>query len=458
MTTKPVLFTGGRAPGALPLAGHAAPLMRNAVEFLASLSEYGDLVEVRLGPTRAYVPCHPELVRRILADDHTFDKGGPFYKKARELFGNSIGTCPQSEHRQQRRMLQPAFHRSRMERYASVMQEEIEELTRSWSAGERIDSYDTMNRLTLRTIIRTQFSAHADDATVEDLRDAFETLSAGFFQWMFFPEALYRLPLPAHQRHRRALATLRGTVRRIVADYRSDERDHGDLLSLLIAAGLSDLEIEEQIMTMLAGGSETVATTLTWALYLLDRHPEVARRVRAEADAVLEGRPAGWDDLPALPYTEQVVRETLRVQTPAWLFTRATTAPVDFGGTGLPKDAPILISPPAVHLNARVFPDPRRFDPDRWLPEARAAMPKGAFQAFSSGARKCIGDVYGMTESVIGLATIVNRWNAAVAPGADLRPTPLMALNVPRRLHFDLTPRTPRSAQQPAPQPAHPAR
>ncbi|MET8828316.1 cytochrome P450 [Streptomyces sp. NPDC004610] len=434
-------FTGGRAPGALPIAGHALPLVRNAVEFLASLSEYGDLVEVRLGPTRAHVPCHPELVRRILADDRTFDKGGPFYKKARELFGDSIGTCPQSEHRAQRRMLQPAFHRGRIAQYAAVMQEEIEELTRSWSGGERIDCYATMNRLTLRTIIRTQFAAHADDETVETLREAFETLSAGFFQWMFFPEALYRLPLPAHQRHRRALAALRGTVRRIVADYRRDDEDHGDLLSLLIAAGLGDTQIEEQIMTMLAGGSETVATTLTWALYLLDRHPEVSRALRAEVDEVLNGRAAGWDDLPSLPLTERVVRETLRVQTPAWLFTRATTAPVDFGGVGLPAGAPILISPPAVHLNAQVFPDPYRFDPDRWLPEARAAMPRGAFQAFSSGARKCIGDVYGLTEAIIGLATIVGRWDTAPVAGADLRPTPLMALNVPRRLQFELTPR-----------------
>ncbi|MFE2043478.1 cytochrome P450 [Streptomyces sp. NPDC059477] len=451
-------FIGGRAPGALPLAGHALPLIRRPVDFLASLREYGDLVEVRLGPTRAYVPCHPELVRRILADDRTFDKGGPFYRKARDLFGNSIGTCPQSEHRRQRRLLQPAFHRHRIAYYASVMQEEIEELTRSWSNGERIDAYATMNRLTLRTVIRTLFSAHADEETVEGVRHAFETLSAGFFQWMFFPDALHRLPLPAYRRHRRSMTYVRGTVQRIVENYRRDGVDHGDLLSMLIAAGdpgddgaggaqdgpgLSDEEIEAQILTMLAGGSETVATTLTWALYLLSEHPDIARAVRAEADDVLKGRPAGWDDLPALVVTERVVRETLRVRTPAWLFTRATTVPVDLGGVRLPEGAPILICPPAVHLNADVFPDPERFDPDRWLPEARSAMPKGSFQAFSAGARKCIGDVYGLTESVIGLATIAGRWDTTPAPGADLRLTPLMALNIPRRLHFDLTRRGP---------------
>jgi pentalenene oxygenase len=450
----PPTFISGAAPGALPLVGHAWPLTRRPVDFFASLPAYGDLVEIRLGPSRAYVPCHPELLRRILLDDRTFDKGGPFYGKAREFFGNSIGMCPHADHRRQRRLLQPAFHRHRLESYASVMEQEIADLTGSWRDGQCIDVYPAMKRLTLRTVIRTLFSTHADADTVEGIRHAFETVLDGFLQWLFLPEALRRLPLPANRRHRRAMAYLHGTVNRIIGDYRRDGEDHGDLLSILITArddegaGLDDTEIQEQVIAMLTGGSETVAITLTWALYALSRHPDVHRRLQEEVDAVLGGRPAQWSDLPALDYTERVIRETLRIDTPGWLFARMTTRPVQLDGVRLPAGAVILVSPPAVHRNTDVYRRPLNFDPDRWLPESRSALPPGAFTAFSAGARRCIGDVYGMVEATMALATITSRWDIACAPGTDLRPKPLVAIHYPRRLNLRVTRRAARLEPQ----------
>ncbi|MFE7120528.1 cytochrome P450, partial [Streptomyces sp. NPDC057654] len=303
MNTSPCTY--GSAPGALPGLGHIWPLLRRPTAFLAELPAYGDLVEIRLGRTRAYVPCHPELLRQVLADDRTFDKGGSYYDRARAMAGNGVATCPHQDHRRQRRLLQPAFHRTRLEKYAEVMEQEITALTDSWGPGQVIDAYPVLYALSLRTVTRTLFGAHVDEAAVDGIRRSFETAFSGFFRQMFMPPALRRVPLPANVRHQRALRHLRGTVERIVASRPRDGADRGDLLSVMLASrdedggpGLSDAEIHDQVVTVLAAGTETVAATLTWACLLLSQHPGEQEKLRAECAAVLGGRRAArWADV-----------------------------------------------------------------------------------------------------------------------------------------------------------------
>ncbi|MGW1198855.1 cytochrome P450 [Streptomyces sp. NPDC002536] len=438
-------FTTGTAPGALPGLGHMWPLLRDPTAFLASLPAHGDLVEIGLGRERAYVPCHPELLRHVLTDDRTFDKGGAYYDRARTMAGNGVATCPHRDHRRQRRLMQPAFHQDQLKAYAAVMEHETAELTDSWGDSEVIDAYPVLYALALRTVTRTLFAAHVDEGVVGEIRQSFETAFSGFFRQMFMPPAVRRLPLPSNLRHRRALRHLHDTVEGIVAAYRRDGKDRGDLLSVLFAShresgdsGLTDAEIHDQVVTVLAAGTETVAATLTWALQLLAGHPEQERKLQAEADAVLGGQPARWDDIAQLPFAARVVNETVRLHPPGWLFTRVTSTETELAGRQLPPDTTIVIAPTTVHRRTGAYDRPLDFDPDRWLDDRAAALPRGAFLGFGAGARKCIGDDYGMAECVLVLATIAGTRTVRSMPGADTRPAPLSAFHRPRRLRLRL--------------------
>ncbi|MFD0689851.1 cytochrome P450 [Actinomadura fibrosa] len=447
----------GVAPGALPLVGHAWELLRDPLAFAARLPSYGDLVEVRLGPARAYVPCHPELLSRVLRDGRTFDKGGPFYDRARGVLGGGVGTCRDAEHRRQRRLLQPAFSAAHLERYSAVMAAQFTALSEGWRDGQVIDAYPVLYEAAMRTVLGSLFATRAGTAAVETVHRSVETILDHLFRRMFLPGPLQRVPTAANRRFDAELDALNRSVAAVIADYRRAGEDHGDLLSTMLATrrqddgGLSDTEIAEQVLTMLVAGGDPVASTLSWALWLLAGHPAAAERIRRESETVLGGQPVRGTDAERLGYTGRVVTETLRLYPPGWLFTRVTSAPVELAGRTLPAGATVLFMAPVLHRQAALYPEPRRFDPDRWLPERAAGLPHGAFAAFGGGARQCLGNAYATIEAVLALSIILGRWKVRCAAGTDARPA-AMATNLrPRRLLLRLT-RVP-AAEPPTPSP-----
>ncbi|WP_279240188.1 cytochrome P450 [Streptomyces sp. 891-h] len=457
-----------RAPGRLPLLGHAWPMMRNPLRFAGSLSGRGDLVEVRLGPVRACVPCHPDLLWQVLTDDRTFDKGGPFFDRVRGTIGNGVGSCPYHEHRRQRRLIQPSFHPERLERYATVMEQESVTLTGEWEHGQVVDVYGALYGTALRTVLRSLFATRLDADAAAGFRESVETVLNQLTARMFLPQPLQRLPLPVNRRFDRAVAGLRHGIENLVAEYRSGGTDRGDLLSALISArdqtthsgtthnepeapgggSLDDTEIHDQVLTMLAAGSDSVAAAVSWALYLLDRAPEALARLHREVDTVLGGGPATGASVRELPYTGRVVTEALRLYPPGWLFTRVTTERSELGGYQLPSGTTVAFCAPAVHRRAGLYDRPDAFDPDRWLPERARNLPKGAFAAFGGGARKCAGEAFGLTESTLLLAAIVGRWRLRRAPGSDVRPVALSTALRPRRLLMEISARDARTAEK----------
>ncbi|MFE6904406.1 cytochrome P450 [Streptomyces sp. NPDC057717] len=447
-------FIAGSAPRPLPVVGHMFPLMRRPIDFLGSLSEYGDLVEIRLGPTPAYVPCHPALVRQVLTNDRVFDKGGPLYDRARAIVGNGLGSCPHSDHRRQRRLVQPAFHRQRMSHYATVMENEVSALTESWEEGQAIDAFPAFYDLALRISTRTLFAGNVDESDISRIRGSFDVALHRIVKTMFLPPALQNLPTPANRRYKQALDYLHEAVGRIVSQYRESGVDHGDLMSMLIAAadeeegggGLDDTEVHDQVMSLLLASSETVPACLAWTLHTLSLQPEVLIRLQEEVDSVVKGPTATWSDVEELPYTQRVLTETLRLYPPGWLFTRVATQGVELAGRHLPPGAIIIFSPPAVHGHADAFDNPEKFDPDRWLPGRMPAVPRGSFASFGGGARKCIGDNFAMAEMVIALATMVRSWRFECVPGSDLRPASLATVCHPRRLLLKIGRRGPKLA------------
>ncbi|WP_329125674.1 cytochrome P450 [Streptomyces sp. NBC_01465] len=439
-------LTSGTAPGAHPAIGHGWQLWRQPLEFLESLSTIGDLVEIRLGPQPAFVPCHPEIVWHILTNDSVYDKGGPVMDRLRDFVGNGLGTSTHKDHRRQRRLIQPAFHPALVEGHAAVMGDEISTLTRDWKDGQEIDVFPQLYGFALRTVTRTLFSTTVDAETIEVVRRSFDTVFNGSFLRMLTPPALRRIPTPANRRFQTAVKNLLDTVDRMIEAHRKEATDSGGILPILLDSGsgpdgqeMSNAEIRDHLITMLLGGGDTTAAALAWALHLLSTNPEAERRLQEEVDQVLGGRPAEWKDLSQLTFTSRVLTETLRLYPPGWLLTRTTTQEVELAGRHLPPGTAILFSPVTVQRRPDLFPDPHAFDPDRWLPERASGLPRGAFVAFGGGARKCIGDTYGMAETVLALATIASRWSLSPASGVQIRPSRLSVSlhpeHLPLRLH-----------------------
>ncbi|WP_055701357.1 MULTISPECIES: pentalenene oxygenase [Streptomyces] len=452
-------FVAGTAPGAIPVVGHAQQIMRNPVDFMTSLSAHGDLVRIRIGPTTAYVPTHPDLLRHVLTSDRVFDKGGIFYDRARDIAGNGLVTCPFSDHRRQRRLMQPAFTRPRLKRYAAAMHAEIEATASRWHDGMVVDAFPEMYGMALRTVARTLYATPVSPELAAGVERAFDVVLNGLFRQMFLPGFLRGLPLPANLRYRRNLRFLHETTQRLIDDYRADGAEHDDLLAALLASRdedggrLGDREIHDQVITVMAAGTETVAGTLTWVFYLLSRHPEIEAALYEEIDGVLGGRAPVWEDLPNLSLADRIISEALRLHPPAWLFTRLTAEETELAGRRLPQGTTIVFSPAAVSQDREAFDDPTSFDPDRWLPDGVTAKARQAFMPFGTGARKCIGDLYARTEATLGLATILGRWRVTCEPDMDIRPVPLATVYHPRRLRLKLTARAPRPVASPAPAP-----
>ncbi|MFJ8431269.1 cytochrome P450 [Kitasatospora sp. NPDC094019] len=429
-------------PGALPVLGHAPALARDPYGFISGLPVHGDLVRIRLGPQDAYVACHPDLTRRVLADDRTFDKGGPFFDKIRQVIGDGLASCPAGAHRRQRHMLQPAFHRDAMPGYAATMAEEIAGATAHWRTGDVVEVPAAMCRITTAVTARCLFAAH-ERAGALPVHACMDQVTKGIAARVLLPvPGLDRLPTPGNRRFRRAQADLRRLTRLLITDYRAEGADHHDLLSTLLAArdddgqALSDDEIHDQVVTFLLAGMETTAALLSWAWQLLAGHPPVREELHAEVDRVLSGRAAHYEDLPALETTGRVVTETLRLYPPGWLFTRATTRATRLGDHRLPAGATVVYSPYLIHRRADLFPDPETFDPARWK-EGRKHAP-GSFIPFGGGARRCIGDQFGTIEATLVLATIAATWRLDLPAGSPVRPARSASL-MPRPFHARLT-------------------
>jgi cytochrome P450 len=234
------------------------------------------------------------------------------------------------------------------------------------------------------------------------------------------PKFVEKLPIPGNRRFDEAITRMQAIVLAVIRDWRAAGVDHGDLLSMLLLAGMTDEQARDEVLTLLTAGIETTALALAWTFHELGRNPDVEARVHAEIDEVLGGRPITGEDLPELVYLRQVVDEVLR-HYPLWMLMRRTLTDVDLGGTRLPEGSEVIVSPHALHHDPASFADPARFDPDRWSPERVKQQPKGAFIPFGAGTRQCVGNVFAQNEIVITVATVAARWRLVPVPGRPVR-------------------------------------
>ncbi len=426
-----------RALPASPLFGFLA-FRRDPLAFLSSLArDYGDIVHFRMGPQHTYMLNHPDLVREVLVTHQDAFMKGRALQRSKRLLGEGLLTSEGAHHRRQRRLVQPAFHRQRIEAYGEVMIAYAARTAAQWHDGQTLDVAHEMMRLTLAIVAKTLFDADVE-ADTEDVGAAFTEIMS-LFQMLMLPysEYLEKLPLPATRRFERARARLDAVIYRIIEARRREGRDHGDLLSMLISAqdsegdggSMSDEQLRDELMTIFLAGHETTANALAWVWYLLATHPEVERKLHAEIDEVLGDRPApAVSDYPRLRYTEMVVTETMRLYPPAWVVGRLALRDVPVREYVVPRGALVLVSQYVLHRDARFFPAPARFDPERFAPAARETRPVYAYFPFGAGARRCIGEGFAWMEAVLLVATIARRFRLALVPGQNVMPHPRITL------------------------------
>ncbi|WP_280454331.1 cytochrome P450 [Nocardia brasiliensis] len=430
------------AAGSLPFLGHGMRLLADPLRFIAALPAHGRLCRIQVGSMSIVIVSDPELTRTVLLDDKTFDRGGPLYDRSREFAGDGIGTCPHRAHRRQRRLCRPSFRPDRLHGYADLMVTAIDDVLRHWSDGQVTDISSEMSRLTVRVAVRTMFSTALAEGLIEQIADDSAVLANTMFRRMVLPPSVNRLPTPGNRRYYQARSRMRGVAAQLIAQRRADNHDLGDLLSTLIAArdtasfggraSFTDEELVDQVFTFLFAGAETSASTLAWALYLISRNPEVEKQIHAEVDNVLNGATARYADLPNLPVVNRIITETLRLYPAGWLLTRVVSTDTTLGGVRLPANTTVALSPHLIHRRADIYADPDEFVPDRWIdhtPDTFTYLPFGA------GARRCIGDRFGLIETGLALATITARWRLATDSTKPVAPS-LKHLPAPRKLRL----------------------
>src|SRR5579862_1551145 len=355
-------------------------------------------------------------------------------ERAKVLLGEGLLTSEAEFHKRQRRLVQPAFHRDRLIGYGAAMAECAAQCRDRWSAGERFDVSREMNRLTLAIVARTLFSADVSSEADEIGSALTEVL--GLFEMVLMPfsEWIEKLPLPSVRRFEKARARLDQTIYRMIAERRASGEDKGDLLSMLLlaqdedASTMTDKQVRDEALTLFLAGHETTANALTWTWYLLSQNPEAEARFHAEIDRVLGARLPTFDDLAQLKYVEMVFAESMRLFPPAWGIGRRPLQAYRIGDYEIPARTVMLMSPYVVHRDPRWYPEPEKFDPDRFLPENAAGRPKFSYFPFGGGARVCIGERFAWMEGVLLLATLGAKWKLRLVPGHRVETRALITL------------------------------
>ncbi len=383
----------------------------------------GDLVEARVGRLPAlYLVRHPDLVRELLVDRNADVTKARGLRLAKQVLGEGLLTSEPPVHTRQRRLVLPAFGHRRLRAYGAVFVEEAEAEAARWAPGAPFDAAAAMNRLALTIAGRTLFGAdvlQSADRVARAVRDALRAFDQAQYP---FADRLTALPLPANRRSRRARAVLDDVVYGLIGERRAGPRGGDDLLAMLLDAqdeetgvGMTDEEVRDEAMTLLLAGHETTAVALAWTWALLAEHPDVEARLWAEVDA-LDGPPA-FEDLGRLPYTRQVLAESMRLRPPAWVVGREAARDTALGGVPVEQGSTVLFAPYHIHRDGRFWEAPGRFDPDRFEAGRAQERHKFAYVPFSAGRRGCIGEQFAWAEGVLVLSAIARRWRLRpVAP------------------------------------------
>jgi len=417
------------------LAGNLRAFNNDTLAFLVDMRRYGGLTTFWFGPFPAYAVNAPETIHQVLVE-----QASKFYKSrmTREvmypLVGNGLFTSDGEFWKGQRKLIQPVFHAKRIADYADLMVQFADEMVNGWQNGQTRDIDHDMTGLTMRIIAKALFDATVTSETSEvgqAITRAFHLVERNFRRIVPIPRWM---PGKFNREMDEAVRVLDGIIQSFIVERRRTGEDKGDFLSLLLAArnddnkGMTDKQLRDEAMTLFGAGHETTAVTMMWAWYLLSQNPAAEAKLHAELDTVLGGRPPTLADLANLPYTEMVIKETMRLYPAAWAITRQAVEDATIDGHTIRRGSAVVINIYGMHRDPAVFPNPDAFEPERFAPEKEEALPKYAYIPFGGGPRICIGNAFALMEARLLLATIAQRYHLDLDPSQVVKPERLFSL------------------------------
>jgi len=403
-------------------------LQESPIEMFSKLArDYGDIVGIRVANFRNIFVNHPDLIEEVLVTHARKYFKGRILRANRHVFGEGLLTSEGDTWLRQRRLAQPAFHRARVASYAAIMVEYTQRLLENWRDGEQCDAHQRMMQLTLQIVAKTLFDADVarDTKDVGKSLELLLELGANFRRTLFVP---HWVPIPANLRIKREIAFIESILYRIISERRASGRDTGDLLSMLLHAQdddgsrMTDKQLRDETITLFLAGHETTASTLSWTWWLLGQNPNVEAKLHGELDTILGGRPPSFDDLAKLPYTGNVVTESLRLYPAAWGLARIAVEDHEIAGYPVRKGMGVAMAQWVVHRDPRWYNKPEEFLPERWEGDFLKTLPRFAYFPFGGGPRQCIGNSFAQMEAVLILATVAQKFRLRLVPGHPVVP------------------------------------
>jgi cytochrome P450 len=449
------------------LLGSILELRRDLLGFLTQCArEYGDVAYFRFLHMPVYVLSHPDDIERVLITDALKFVKSRDYRALAAVLGDGLVTSEGETWRRQRCLVQPAFHRENILRYARVMVDYTERAIAGWQDGGTFDVHPAMMGLTLEIVSECLFGADVRPQS-GNVGEALQVVMENFSDYARMALVLPRwLALPRMSKMGQAVRRLNAALYSILHERRAARNgkhpSHGsgngianpagtaagsgggnasadapaDLLGLLLQAqdesggAMDDRQVRDEAMTLFLAGHETTALALSWTWYLLGANPDVEQKLAEELDQVLAGRAPTPEDLPRLRYTDMVLKESMRLYPPAWAIGREAREPFQAGEFLVRAGATVFFSQWITHRDPRFFPGPERFDPERWRddPIRRGALPRFAYFPFGGGPRVCVGAGFAQMEAALILATIAQRFRLSLVPGQSIPLLPSVTL------------------------------
>ncbi|HKI00542.1 MAG TPA: cytochrome P450 [Thermoanaerobaculia bacterium] len=411
-------------PKGYPLVGVVPFMIKHGAEYLMSVFQrHGDVAELKLlGPMRMFLISHPDGVEYVLKKNHRnfLVKRPSMHLEA--MMGKGLTMSNGDLWLHQRRLMQPAFHRQKIEAMAASTARHVAERIGHWENAGPIDLASEMEQLSLNAMLAALFGSGVSRSETRRITDAVELVLRVAGRGMFLEVPPF-IPTPENLRVKRALKDLTHVVLGLIEQRRhASEEQCNDLLSLLLqahddATAMSEQQLRDEVTSVLVAGYESTAVTLTWMFYLLSQNPEVEHRLRQEIASVLGDRAPTMADLSSLEYLNRVISESMRCYPAFWAMTRETIADDEIGGYRVPARSLIVVSPFVTHKHPGFWEEPDRFDPDRFSAERSAGRHRFSYFPFGAGPRVCIGERQAQMVLQLSLVTILQKYR--MKPVAD---------------------------------------
>lgn len=418
------------------LAGSLLEMGKDPLGFFTRCDrEFGDLIPMQLGLTPACLVTNPDYIEQVLRDRNTFIKSRGF-RVLKSLLGEGLLTAEGESWFWQRKLAQPVFHQKRIQSYSQIMVDYTQHLLKDWEDGDTLDVHREMMGLTLRIVMKSIFDKDVGEGQAQTVAHALDVAmdwfeskrKQGYLVLEWFPR-------PENVRYHQAIAAMNEAIYALIQERRQHPDSSGDLLTMLMQAkdedtgeGMDDKLLRDEVATLMLAGHETTANALSWTWMLLSQHPEVGEELRQELTTVLGDRPPSLEDLRQLPYTNQVIKESMRLYPPVALLGREAATDTSLGGYVVPQGTVMLLSQWVMHRKPEYFENADQFQPQRWQGDLEKTLPRGVYFPFGDGPRICIGKGFAQMEAALLLATIAAKFSLELVPDFEIMPQPSITL------------------------------